>query len=69
MRQIKNIEIKINLPMDFPEEWDTNEIEFYLNNSSYCCDNLIKSLQEYSEKHGCICSITECKVIDDNKNL
>ena len=42
MRQIKNIEIKINLPMNFPEEWDTNEIEFYLNNSSYCCDNLIK---------------------------
>ena len=69
MRQIKNIEIKINLPMDFPEEWDTNEIEFYLNNSLYCCDNLIKSLQDYSKKHGCICSITECKVIDNNKNL
>lgn len=69
MRQIKNIEIKINLPMDFPEEWDTNEINFYLNNSSYCCDNLINSLQEYSKKHGCICGITECKVIDNNKNL
>jgi len=50
MRQIKNIEIKINLPMDFPEEWGTDEIEFYLNNSSYCCDNLIKLLQDYSKK-------------------
>ena len=33
--------------MDFPEEWDTNEIEFYLNNSSYCCDNLINLLQGF----------------------
>ena len=66
MRQIKNIEIKINLPMDFPEEWDTNEIEFYLNDSSYCCNNLIDLLQEYSKKYGCICNITECKVIDNN---
>lgn len=52
--------------MDFPEEWDINEIEFYLNDSSYCCDNLISSLREYSKKHGCTCNITECKVIDNN---
>lgn len=52
--------------MDFPEEWNTNEIEFYLNDSSYCCDNLINLLQDYSKKHGCICNITECKVIDNN---
>ncbi len=69
MKQNKNIEIKINLPMEFPLDWNKEQIEFYLNNSSYCCDNLIRSLQEYSKKHGCICSITKCKVIDNNKNL
>ena len=65
MRQIKNIEIRIKLPIDFPEEWNIQQIEFYLNDSSYCCDNLIDLLQKYSKTHGCICSITECKVIDN----
>ena len=66
MRQVKNIEIKINLPMDFLQDWEKEQIEFYLNDSSYCCDNLIDLLQEYSKKYGCICSITSCKVVDDN---
>lgn len=66
MRQTKNIEIKINLPMDFPQDWGKEQIEFYLNDGSYCCDNLLDLLQQYSEQHGCICEITECRVIDDN---
>ena len=66
MRQTKNIQIKICLPMDFPLDWTISDIEFYLNESSYCCDNLIQLLQNYSEKYGCICNITECKVIDNN---
>lgn len=66
MRQVKNIEIKINLPMDFPSDWTIQDIEFYLNESSYCCDNLIQLLQNYSIKYGCICNIIECKVIDNN---
>lgn len=64
MKQKKTIRITIDLPMDFPEDWDNELIEFQLNESSYCCDNLIDELQKYSEEHGCICMITECKVID-----
>ena len=66
MRQTKNIQIKICLPMDFPLEWTNSDIEFYLNESSYCCNNLIQLLQNYSKEYGCICCITECKVIDNN---
>lgn len=62
-RQNKNIRITIDLPTDFPVDWDNEMIEFYLNESSYCCDNLISKLEEYSEENGCICSITKCKVI------
>lgn len=60
----KTIRIIIDLPMNFPEEWNNDMIEFYLNESSYCCDNLIDELNKYSKKEGCICSITECKVIE-----
>lgn len=66
MRQQKTVEITINLPMTFPAEWNDSDIEFYLNDSSYCCDNLIDLLQQYSKEHGCICAITKCRVIDNN---
>ena len=54
MKQKKTIRITIDLPMEFPEEWDDQMIEFYLNESSYCCDNLVDELNKYSEEHGCI---------------
>ena len=63
MRQSKIIQWKINLPMDFPAEWTDEQILFYLNNSSWCCDNLIKELQNYSKEHGCICDITTAQIL------
>ena len=39
-------------------------IEFHLNESSWCCSNLIKELKKYDEENGCICSICEAKVVD-----
>ena len=62
MRKIKSVKWVINIPMDFPSDWDDEMIEFHLNESSWCCDNLIDLLKDYSEKHGCICGICEAKV-------
>ena len=59
-RQIRVVKLSINLPMDFPMDWDDDSISFYLNESSSCCDNRIEDLKKYSEKHGCICAITNC---------
>ena len=41
---MKTIAIRwtINLPMEFPEDWDKEMVEFHLNDSSWCCSNLIK---------------------------
>lgn len=65
-RKIKTIQWTINLPMDFPEDWDDSMIEFHLNESSWCCSNLIDELEKYDKEHGCICSICEAKVVDKN---
>lgn len=63
-RQIKTIQWTINLPMDFPSDWDNDMIEFYLNESSWCCSNLISELEKYDEKNDCICEICEAKVAE-----
>lgn len=63
MRQNKLIQWQINLPMDFPANWTDEQILFYLNNSSWCCDNLIEELQKYSKEHGCICDITKAQIL------
>lgn len=52
----------INLPMEFPEDWDKHMIEFHLNDSSWCCSNLIEMLEEYDKEHGCICGICRAEV-------
>ena len=64
MKQIRDIRITIDLPMEFPLFWDEEMIEFNLNESGYCANNLIRELENYSHKNGCICQITKCKVID-----
>ena len=64
MRQKKIIRITIDLPMNFPKDWNNDMIEFHLNESSYCCDNLIDQLEKYSNEIGCLCPITKCKVIE-----
>ena len=55
----------INLPMEFPEDWDAHMIEFHLNDSSWCCSNLIDALDKYSDAHGCICGICKAEVVND----
>ena len=63
-KQVKNIRITIDLPIKFPAHWNNEEIEFYLNESGYCSDDLINGLEKYSKENGCICEITKCKVIE-----
>ena len=63
-RQTKTIQWTINLPMDFPSDWDDDMIEFHLNESNWCCSNVINELEKYDEKNGCICGICEAKVAE-----
>nr|DAF71241.1 MAG TPA: hypothetical protein [Caudoviricetes sp.] len=63
-RQTKTIQWTINLPMDFPSDWDDDMIEFHLNESNWCCSNFISELEKYDEKNGCICGICEAKVAE-----
>jgi hypothetical protein len=68
-RKVKTIRWEIKLPMEFPNDWDDEMIEFHLNESSWCCSNLINLLSEYDKENGCICSICKAEVdLDDQTN-
>lgn len=60
--KIVNIKWEINLPMSFPKEWNDRTIEFHLNDSSWCCSNLISELEKYDKENGCICGICNARV-------
>lgn len=64
-RQEKIVKVTIMLPMNFPEDWDDDMIEFYLNESSWCWDNIIRELNNYSNENGCICNICKGEVNED----
>lgn len=59
------IQWTIELPMDVPEEWDKEMIEFYFNESSWCCSNIIDDLQQYDKDHGCICGICKAEFLEE----
>lgn len=63
-RQNRTIQLTITLPMDFPSDWTDDDIEFYLNESSYCLSNVLDIVHKYEEEHGCICAISEAHLID-----
>ena len=60
--QKRMVKIEINLPMEFPKDWNDKDIDFHLNESSWCASNIIDELLKYEEEHGCICRICEFKV-------
>ena len=62
-RQGRLVEITIKLPMNFPVDWSDEDINFFLNDSSWCFDNIIRELENYSKENGCICNICEGKVL------
>ena len=61
------VQVTINISLDFPNDVSDRELEFYLNEGSWCWDNLIGILQEHSNKYGCICDICEGKVLGEMK--
>lgn len=63
MNQKRTVRITVDLLMEFPKDWDDRLIEFHLNESSWCFDNLIDKLEQYSEEHGCICGICKARAL------
>jgi hypothetical protein len=48
-----------------PEDWDAHMIEFHLNESSSCADNIIEEISELAERRGCACGLQDAAYVRD----
>ena len=62
--QKRTIKVTILIEQEFPDKWGDFDIDFYLNESSYCLGNTLDKINEYALDHcGCICGIARAEVI------
>jgi len=54
----RTVVVKVSFEMirEIPEDWSEDMIEFHMNESSSCKDNLIEAISKQSERLGCSCS-------------
>lgn len=62
--------VKVRMIVEYevtvPAHWDQYMIEFHRNEGSWCSDNAIDELREFSEgPHGCLCDIAQFEYIKD----
>lgn len=58
----KTVVCKITLEVvrDVPEDWSADDIDFHMNDSSWCADNLIRDLYKLTEREDwCFCRFFE----------
>lgn len=53
------VEVKATLILDVPEDWEVSQIEFHMNESSSCHDNLLDKVIAQAERIGCSCGTVE----------
>ena len=69
------MEMKVEILVTVPEDWDKDMCEFHKNESSWWASNIIETLKEIDEvdPNGCVCWATKFKFIreatkDDEEN-
>ena len=57
------MEMKVEIVLDVPEDWDEDMCNFHKNESSWCASNILSTLERMKDKMGCLCEATEFKYI------
>lgn len=60
------VRMTITMPMQFPRSWDKDNIEFKLNESSWCASNIVDELEELSKQVD-LCNITEFEFLHEGE--
>jgi hypothetical protein len=61
------VRMTADIPMEMPRSWTKDDIEFKLNESSWCANNIVDDLQTLVDNGLDLCNITEFEYIRDGK--
>lgn len=59
------IRMTVELIITHPRSWDAGSINFHLNDSSWCANNILGELDRLAGGGRCLCSATEFEFIGD----
>lgn len=63
-RKVK-VRYSYEIEIEVPHFWDKETIEFHRNDSSWCADNSLDDIEEYSKSRGgCLCGCFSAEVIE-----
>lgn len=51
------VKMTVEFDWDEPVSWGAEDVEFHLNDSSWCADNIIAHLEKVAAEHGCLCAM------------
>ena len=61
--------VKLRVSFDIitivPRSHDKHDIEFRYNESSYCADNMLDTLEQYGKANGCLCSVMSVEMVGE----
>jgi hypothetical protein len=56
-------EFRVTLVRGVPEDWDERMVEFHMNDSSWCMNNLVREMDEVAVEDHCLCGQVEGKFL------
>jgi hypothetical protein len=66
-RKVVMVEVTLRIPRVVPAAWDSRQVEFQLNDGSWCADNIEGDLAQYQESRGddapCLCGAFHAKFL------
>jgi hypothetical protein len=58
------IKVTITYEVDEPYSWTAEQIESHRNNGSWCGNNALQEIENYTEQFGCLCEHAHFEVIE-----
>lgn len=59
------VKMTVEYEIDYPDGFDESDVDFHLNESSWCANNALQDIKSFMDKEGrCLCNIAEFEVIE-----
>ena len=57
------VKVEVEIVHVVPEDWDAKQIEFVINDSSSCANNILDEIEDQAERLGCLCGVLKGRFV------